>query len=328
MGVPLVSVIIPAFNSGAYLDETLRSAAGQTHGALEVIVVDDGSNDASVEAIAARFPGVQYVRQVNAGGNVARNTGLRLAQGDFIAFLDHDDVWEPDKLEVQLAVAARHPESGLIACDGIQFDANRTLSQTLFHGPLAERLMAAPGPELTGSWYPDFFAGSPISCPAQTLIPRDVVDDLGPLTLLRHEPSDLEYYLRIAARYPVTLHKDRLVRWRYLPTSHSGPLSRRWLNWALMNVPMLRRHRPLCPPEHRTALAAALRSWTHGAARGAYKVGREEDRRWARAYLRRLRRAAPLDPVVLLYSAALECPPSLATHLARSARRLRRPRPR
>jgi glycosyltransferase involved in cell wall biosynthesis len=323
MGGPLVSVVVPAFNSGAYLDATLRSAVGQTHSALQIIVVDDGSTDGSVEQIAAGFPGVQYVRQSNAGGNIARNTGLRLAEGDFIALLDHDDLWEPDKLAVQLGVAVRHPESGLIACDGVQIDGDRILFPSLLRGPLATRLMEASGSEITEWCYRDFLAGSPISCPAQTLIPRHVVDDIGPLTTRRHEPSDLEYYLRIAARYPITLHKDRLVRWRYLATSHSGPLPRRWLNWALMAIPMLRRHRALCPPEHRAALMMALRHWTHGAAHAAYKVGRVDDMRWAQGYLRRLQRAAPLDPVVLVYAAALRCPNGLAARIARIARWLR-----
>lgn len=323
MAPPLVSVVIPAFNSGAYLEETLRSAVAQTHARLQVIVVDDGSTDGSVERAVAGFPGVRYVRQANAGANVARNTGLRLAEGDFIALLDHDDVWRPEKLEVQLAVAARHPESGLIACDGVYFDAHRILRPTLLRGGLADRLAAAPGGEITERCYPDFLAGCPISCPAQTLIPRRVVEDVGVLTTLREEPSDLEYYLRIAARYPITLHRDSLVRWRYLPTSRSGPLSRRWLNWALMTVPMLRRHRRLCPPEHRAALITARRRWTRGAAHKAYKVGREGDAAWARDYLERLRRAAPLDPVVILCAVALRCPAGLVTRVAGAARWLR-----
>ena len=103
--LPSISVVIPCYNGAAFLAETLGSIAGQTYPPLEVIVIDDGSMDDSA-AIAGRFgPLVRVVRQANQGESVARNRGIDEAKGDWIALLDADDVWEPAKLERQMAVA-------------------------------------------------------------------------------------------------------------------------------------------------------------------------------------------------------------------------------
>jgi glycosyltransferase involved in cell wall biosynthesis len=104
---PLVSVVIPAHNAAAYLGEALESVFGQGHEALDLIVVDDGSTDATA-AVAERYGDrLRIVRQAQAGIGPARNSGVELARGDFLAFLDADDLWEPRKLERQLAALAR-----------------------------------------------------------------------------------------------------------------------------------------------------------------------------------------------------------------------------
>ena len=101
MTTPLVSVIVPAYNAERYLAEALESIFAQGHAALEVIVVDDGSTD-DTGTIAASL-GVQLVRQTNRGAGAARNAGVAVARGDFLAFLDADDVWTEGRLELQLA---------------------------------------------------------------------------------------------------------------------------------------------------------------------------------------------------------------------------------
>lgn len=98
---PLVSVIIPVFNGEKYLSEAIQSVLDQTYQPFEVIVVDDGSTDCSAE-IALSFSGVVYIYQDNAGTASARNRGLRDAQGEYLAFLDADDLWLPDKIAVQM----------------------------------------------------------------------------------------------------------------------------------------------------------------------------------------------------------------------------------
>lgn len=107
---PLVSVVIPAYNSARTITATIQSALAQTVGELEVIVVDDGSSDetvASVEAIGD--PRVRIVRRENGGAAAARNSGIRAARGRWVALLDADDLWLPEKLERQLAVLESDP---------------------------------------------------------------------------------------------------------------------------------------------------------------------------------------------------------------------------
>lgn len=118
---PLVSVVIPTYNRAHYLPECLRSVQQQTYQNLEVLVVDDGSTDGTRELMAGicREDGrIKYITQPNGGVSAARNTGLRAAQGDFIALLDSDDAWLPWKIQAQLtAFAALPPEVGMIWTD-------------------------------------------------------------------------------------------------------------------------------------------------------------------------------------------------------------------
>jgi glycosyltransferase involved in cell wall biosynthesis len=107
---PLVSAIIPVFNYERYLGEAIESVLGQTYSHFEVIVVDDGSTDKSAE-VARSFAGrgVRYCQQANAGIGPARNKGVELARGDFLAFLDADDRWPEEKTERQLRAFENDP---------------------------------------------------------------------------------------------------------------------------------------------------------------------------------------------------------------------------
>lgn len=109
MSRPAISVIIPAYNTAAYIAETLSSVVSQTFTNFEIIVVNDGSPDTTdLEAALAPFAArIRYFVQPNRGLSAARNVGIAAAQGDLVAFLDSDDVWEPDYLEHQLAVLER-----------------------------------------------------------------------------------------------------------------------------------------------------------------------------------------------------------------------------
>lgn len=111
------SVVIPAYNAGRYLAETLDSVLAQTRAAHEIIVVDDGSTD-DTPAVAARFADrVIYVRQANRGVSAARNTGIERATGDWIAFLDADDLWASRFLECVRPVCLSDPRPALVFTD-------------------------------------------------------------------------------------------------------------------------------------------------------------------------------------------------------------------
>ncbi|MCM3877589.1 MAG: glycosyltransferase, partial [Thermoanaerobaculia bacterium] len=109
-----VSAVVTAFQCEAFLAESLASVLGQTHPLEEVIVVDDGSTDGTAE-VARSFGGlVRVVSRPNGGPGAARNTGLAEARGDWIAFLDGDDAWTPDKTRLQLEAAAKAPSASLV----------------------------------------------------------------------------------------------------------------------------------------------------------------------------------------------------------------------
>lgn len=109
----LVSAIVPVYNGEQYLAETLSSILSQTYRPVEVIVIDDGSTDGSA-AIARSFPDVRYYFQSNAGPGAARNHGVERGNGQFFAFLDADDLWEPEKLARQMAAFANNPELDMV----------------------------------------------------------------------------------------------------------------------------------------------------------------------------------------------------------------------
>jgi glycosyltransferase involved in cell wall biosynthesis len=106
---PLVSVIVPVYNGERFLAFTLQSIFDQDYRPLEGVVIDDGSTDGTAE-IARSFAEVRYLYQSNQGVAVARNAGLEAARGEFIAFLDADDLWAPHKLSLQVAYHLQHPE--------------------------------------------------------------------------------------------------------------------------------------------------------------------------------------------------------------------------
>jgi glycosyltransferase involved in cell wall biosynthesis len=108
----LISCIVPVYNGERYLKEALDSILAQTYSQLEIIVVDDGSTDGTAK-IGAEFGGrLRYLDQLNAGPAAARNRGLNAASGDFVTFLDADDLWHPEKLSRQLACFENRPELG------------------------------------------------------------------------------------------------------------------------------------------------------------------------------------------------------------------------
>ena len=108
--VSSVSVIIPVYNRQQYIEEAIQSVLNQTLAPLEIIVVDDGSTDNTAAIVKAFGQTVRYVCRKNGGPAAARNTGLELAQGRFIAFLDSDDIWPADKLKIQISCMMANPD--------------------------------------------------------------------------------------------------------------------------------------------------------------------------------------------------------------------------
>lgn len=143
---PLVSVIVPSYNTAQYLPEAVDSILAQTYRNLEIHVVDDGSTDNTREVMLAyaNDPRVIYHYQKNRGEAGARNTGIRAAKGELIALCDSDDLWMPRKLEVQVPCFRDHPEVGVVYTNTQQVDSNNrdinTYQTTRHNGRITEKL--------------------------------------------------------------------------------------------------------------------------------------------------------------------------------------------
>jgi glycosyltransferase involved in cell wall biosynthesis len=214
---PLVSVLIPAFNAAETIADTLRSAQAQTYPDLEIIVVDDGSRDETAK-IVSRFENedsrIRLVQQANSGVAAARNTALAASHGSLIAPLDADDLWHPQKIELQVNnLGISGDETGLDYCWSVDIDEQSIILRcniNRFEGDVYEALISA-----------NFIGNSSVP-----LIRRRVLEDIGGWdTSLRAADAqgceDWLLYLKIAERSRVVLTPAFLVGYRQLPRAMS-----------------------------------------------------------------------------------------------------------
>jgi glycosyltransferase involved in cell wall biosynthesis len=131
---PLISVIIPTYNHGQFIEEAIKSVLGQTYREFELIVVDDGSTDNTNQVLRKYGKDIVHIYQRNSGVSSARNRGISVAKGEFIAFLDSDDVWMPEKLEMQLALAQENNSIGLVGCAGYHIDSTGRIEREFIAG--------------------------------------------------------------------------------------------------------------------------------------------------------------------------------------------------
>lgn len=130
-----VSIVIPCYNAEAFVGEAIESALGQTYPNVEVIVVDDGSTDSSLDRIKSFGARIRWESGPNRGGSAARNRGIELARGEFVQFLDADDLLAPEKVTRMLPVALAHGRAHLVYCDWEQIDedGNQVERRSLRH---------------------------------------------------------------------------------------------------------------------------------------------------------------------------------------------------
>jgi glycosyltransferase involved in cell wall biosynthesis len=141
---PLVTVAIPSYNAAATLSATLESVLAQTHTNLQIVVVNDGSRDATEEVLATYADRVQSIHQANGGLASARNAGIRIARGEYIALMDADDLCRPERIAAQLAYLETHPDVVLCSSDFIGFNQNGSLPAVNLHGYYS-RISELPG---------------------------------------------------------------------------------------------------------------------------------------------------------------------------------------
>jgi hypothetical protein len=192
---PLVSIIIPSFNAARWLGEAIESALAQTWPHTEVIVVDDGSTDESL-GIARRFEsrGVRVLAQSNRGASAARNAGWRAARGDYLQFLDADDLLAPDKLERQLD-RLRELDPVIVAAGS--WGIFHEIPADAVFTPQAVWNSMPPVDWLVSSW-----SGGGMMHPAAWLTPRTVAERAGPWNEKLSLDDDGEFFCRVLLASP------------------------------------------------------------------------------------------------------------------------------
>jgi glycosyltransferase involved in cell wall biosynthesis len=240
----LVSVVIPAYRAVDTVEETLCSVRSQTHAALDIVAVDDGSPDATPDLIlshAARDPRVCLMQQANAGVAAARNAGWKAAAGDYIAFVDADDLWAPAKIEKQLdALRRQGDEAGLAYTWYAKIDAD-SLIISRSHKPRSE-----------GHVLKAIFGGNFIGNGSAAMMTRAALEAANGFdTSLRARGAqgceDFSIYFRIAEKHRFALVPEPLTGYRELPGNMSSDMLRMLRSFDLVAQDMLARH----PDSHR-----------------------------------------------------------------------------
>jgi glycosyltransferase involved in cell wall biosynthesis len=278
---PVVSVIIPCYNQGHFLTEAIESALGQTYSRVEIVVVDDGSTDAT-SSIANSYKDVAYVRQENQGLARARNRGLRGSAGECVVFLDSDDRLRPRAVEVGVGALKRSPGaafcygwSDFIAADGTF-------------------LAQSPRRTVEGDHYLALLRGHFIPNPAAMMFRREALEGAGGFQVGVIGVEDYDLCLRLARLYAVTACREVVADYR----QHGASLSR---TIAVMSESTLRVLQSQAPyvsgaRAREQALRQGLRKWRRGYYTEALIVRARENARAGRWLL------ASLDAVFLLRS--------------------------
>ncbi len=241
MSPELVSVVIPAYNAELTIRDALESVYQQSYKNVEVIVVDDGSTDGTKSIVEQEFPQVLLKASQNQGPSHARNLGIDAARGHWIAFLDADDVWHPDKILHQVDVAQTDPSIGLVASDWTRRQEFRDVPKALPVSHVGYRDLLVLNRFQTST----------------VLILRSVVQRLNGFDQMVDGAEDWDLWLRAAQEARVVKVDWPLVMYRDVPTGYSKDV---WRVYSTM-LPMLEKHRN---SEYINAADfRAIESWHH-----------------------------------------------------------------
>lgn len=194
----MVSVVIPTYNRSAFLRDAIDSVLCQQEAAFELIVVDDGSSDDTEKIVESYGTAVRYVRQSNSGVSAARNKGLAMACGEWLAFLDSDDFWLPGKLRLQLDYLAATPALKVCQTEELWVRNGERLNPRKYH--------AKP----SGYCFPQLLERCLVS-PSAVMIHRDVFADVGFFDEELPACEDYDLWLRIGCKYPIGLLRQQLI---------------------------------------------------------------------------------------------------------------------
>ena len=177
MNRALVNVILPLYNGRDFVAVAIRSVLAQTYTPFELLVIDDGSVDGGMEVVP-RDPRIRYFRQDNAGVAAARNLGIRESDGELITFIDQDDIWVPEKLQIQVAFLQEHPEIDYVIA--------------------RQKIRLAPGVSRPAWLKPEHLEESRTGfLPGTLMVRRKVFDDFGLFNPSLRSGSDSDWFFRV-----------------------------------------------------------------------------------------------------------------------------------
>lgn len=194
-----ISVIIPTYNRKNTLPRAVESVLNQTYKPVKIIIVDDGSTDGTKEWFSEMYPLVHYIYQVNSGVSLARNTGINSARGDWIALLDSDDEWLPDKLELQVKLLQNNAELRFCHTNEIWIRNGVRINQRKKHQKYG------------GNIFKKCLDICRIS-PSSSLFHTSVIKDVGLFDESLDVCEDYDLWLRITAKYPVLFLDQPLIK--------------------------------------------------------------------------------------------------------------------
>lgn len=219
LDIPLVSVIIPCYKQAHYLGEAIESVLAQSYSHHEIIVVDDGSPDNTAE-VAAKYPGVRYVRQKNQGLSGARNTGIRESKGKYLVFLDADDRLVPDALQLGVNCLHVHPKCAFVSGHHRYINGDGSLRNEY------------PPEPIDSDHYLALLQRNYIGMHATVMYQRYVFGSVGEFNTTLKSAEDYDLYLRIARQYPIFRHDEMVAEYRW-HDSNMTKNSQRMLKSAL-----------------------------------------------------------------------------------------------
>ena len=208
---PLISVIIPAFNSEKTIYETIESVLNQTWRNLELIVVNDGSQDSTLDVVTSiKDPRLKVLSYTNAGVSASRNRGTSQAEGEFISFLDADDLWTLDKLEAQLKALQDNPQAGVAYSWTDHIDEN------------SQFLRAGSHYTINGDVYAELLKNNFLANGSNILVRTQALKEVGGFNQSFTPADDWDMYLRLASRYHFVAVPSPQILYRITSTSLSS----------------------------------------------------------------------------------------------------------
>lgn len=197
-----ISVVIPTYNAGTFIEEAIASVLAQKPAVHEIIVVNDGSTDRDYSTLEGLDGRVRVLQQPNRGVAAARNAGFQAATAEYIAILDADDVWLPGKIAVQAEILRSNPEFDAVFCRGITWFPESQSNQWVLPQDLPKEQEG--GDIVSRLYYPDFLCGIPVA-PSTMVIKRSIWKELSGYKEGLHYGEDYEFYFRLSFSHQVAL---------------------------------------------------------------------------------------------------------------------------